>query len=82
LAPSNDRGMTYQTDENNMSKKIRYLVGVVNIEFYCLNTHLLLHVINQKSSEIFIKSDIEKLIKCYVFEFLGHPGLHHTFTQG
>jgi hypothetical protein len=47
-------GMTYQTDENNMSKKNRYLVGVVNIECYCLNTRLLLRVINQKSSEIFI----------------------------
>ena len=23
-------------------------------------------------------SDIEKLVKCYVHEFLGHPGLHHT----
>ena len=27
---------------------------------------------------MFIKSDIEKLVKCYVYEFLGHPGLHHT----
>jgi hypothetical protein len=24
--------------------------------------------------EIFIKSDIEKLVKCYVYEFWGHPG--------
>ncbi len=21
---------------------------------------------------------LKKLIKCYVYEFLGHPGLHHT----
>jgi hypothetical protein len=27
---------------------------------------------------MFIKSDIEKLVKCYVYKFLGHPGLHHT----
>jgi len=24
------------------------------------------------------KSDIEKLLKCHISEFFGHPGLHHT----
>ena len=27
---------------------------------------------------IFIKLDIEKIIKCHVYKFFGHPGLHHT----
>ncbi len=47
LAPNNNRGMTYQTDGNNLSKTNGYLVGVVNIECYCLNTRLLVRVINQ-----------------------------------
>ena len=29
LAPNNNRGMTYQTDGNHISKTIGYLVGVV-----------------------------------------------------
>jgi hypothetical protein len=33
------------------------------------------------SLNIYIKSDIEKLVKCYVYEFLGHPGLHHIITN-
>jgi hypothetical protein len=28
-----------------------------------------------------IKSDIKKLVKCYVYKFLGHPGLHHTWLS-
>jgi len=45
--PNNNRGMTYQTDGNNLSKTNGYLVGAVNKECYCLNTRLLLRVINQ-----------------------------------
>jgi hypothetical protein len=47
LAPNNNRGMTYQTDGNNISKTIGFLVGAGNVACYCLNTRLLLYVINQ-----------------------------------
>ncbi len=49
LAPNNNRGMTYQTDGNNLRKTNGYVVGAANIECYCLNTCLLLRVINQWS---------------------------------
>ncbi len=28
-----------------------------------------------------MKSDIKKLVKCYVCKFLTNPGLHHTLNE-
>jgi len=44
LAPNKNRGVTYQTDENHISKTIGYLVGVVKLACYSLNKCLLLRV--------------------------------------
>jgi hypothetical protein len=49
LAPNNNRGMTYQTDEKNLNimVELEYYVGVVKIAHCCYITHFLWHVINQ-----------------------------------
>ncbi len=33
LAPNNNRGVTYQTDEKHLNNMSKYFVGVVNIVF-------------------------------------------------
>ena len=33
LAPNNNRGVTYQTDEKHLNNMSEYFVGVVNIVF-------------------------------------------------
>ena len=43
LAPNNNRGMTYQTDEKNLNNMVEYFVGVVELVFYDVsltNNHL------------------------------------------
>jgi len=46
LAPNNNRGMTYQTDEKHLTNLGEYSVGVVKLACYPLNTRLLLLVFN------------------------------------
>ena len=46
LAPNNNRGMTYQTDEKHLTNLRKYFVGVVKLAWYSLNTRLLLSVFN------------------------------------
>ena len=65
LAPNNNKGMTYQTDEKHLTNLTKYFVGAVKLASYCLNTRLLLCVFTNNLLNI-IKSDIEKLLKCYV----------------
>ena len=75
LAPNNNRGMTYQTDGNHISKTIGYLVGVVKLAHYLLycSFSMTCHIpiINLN----IYKSDIEKLLKCHVYEFFDPPRL-------
>ena len=43
LAPNNNRGVTYQTDEKNLNNMVEYFVGVVELVFYDVsltNNHL------------------------------------------
>jgi hypothetical protein len=47
IAPNNNRGMTYQTDETHLSSMIQYFVGELSIAFNCLNNCFLLRVVNQ-----------------------------------
>ena len=35
LAPNNNKGMTYQTDEKNLNNMVKYSVGVVKLAHYC-----------------------------------------------
>ena len=42
LAPNNNRGMTYQTDEKYSTNLLEYFVGAVIIACYSLKTRLLL----------------------------------------
>ena len=50
LAPNNNRGMTYQTDEKYLNYMVKYSVEVVKLAHYCYYiTRFLLHVINQLS---------------------------------
>ena len=44
LAPNDNRGMTYQTDEKHLTMFPEYFVGVVKLACYALNTRLLLPV--------------------------------------
>jgi len=41
LAPNNNRGVTYQTDEKHLNNMSEYCVGVVNIVFNCYNNRFL-----------------------------------------
>ena len=59
LAPDRNRGVIYQTDGNHISKPIGYLVGVVELACYSLNTCLLLRVFTNNHLK-YIKLDIEK----------------------
>ena len=45
LAPNNNRGMTYQTDEKNFNSMVEYSVGVVKLAHYFYITRFLWHVI-------------------------------------
>jgi hypothetical protein len=61
LAPNNNRGMTYQTDEKHLNIFLEYFVGVVKLAWYALNTRLLLRVLPIISLNIY--SDIKKTLK-------------------
>jgi hypothetical protein len=41
LAPNNNRGMTYQTDEKRLTIFPEYFVGVVKLACYSINISLL-----------------------------------------
>jgi hypothetical protein len=47
LAPNNNRGVKYQTDEKHLNNMSEYFVGVVNVVFNRYNNRFLLCVINQ-----------------------------------
>ena len=48
MAPNNNRGMTYQTDDKHLTNLKEYFVGGGgDIAFNCLNNCFLLHVINR-----------------------------------
>jgi hypothetical protein len=47
LAPNNNRGVTYQTDEKHLNNMPEYFVGVVNTAFNRYNNRFLWRVINQ-----------------------------------
>ena len=44
LAPNNNRGMTYQTDEKHTTIFSEYFVGVVKLAHYCYITRFLWRV--------------------------------------
>ena len=44
LAPNNNRGMTYQTDEKHLTYLREYLVGVINIAINHYSNRFLLRV--------------------------------------
>ena len=67
--------MTYQTDGNHISKTIGYLVGVVELAFYSLNTLLLLHVFINNHLSYLSNRTLKNLVKCSVYEFLVPPRL-------
>ena len=44
LAPNNNMGMAYQTDEKHLTYLLEYFVRVVKIAFNCYNNRFVLHV--------------------------------------
>ncbi len=44
LAPNNNRGMTYQTNEKHLTIFPEYFIGVVELAIYCYNIHFLFRV--------------------------------------
>ena len=79
LAPNNNRGITHQTDEKHILTIFpEYFVGVVKLACYSLNTRLK----NDMSLPIIFLNIYtigqQKTRKCYAYNFVGHPGLHHT----
>jgi hypothetical protein len=53
LAPNKNRGVTYQTDGNPLSKSMGYSVGEVKIACYSSNTRLLLRVFTNNHRKYF-----------------------------
>jgi len=52
LAPNNNRGVTYRTDEKHLTNLREYFVGVDILACYALNTCLLLRVFNDNLLKI------------------------------
>ena len=44
VAPNNNKGMAYWTDEKHLTYLLEYFVRVVNIAFNCYNNRFVLHV--------------------------------------
>ena len=65
LAPNNNRGMTYQTDEKHLTNLRKYFVGVVKLACYSLNTRLLLRVFNDNLLKYYKKGQQKNSLKCY-----------------
>ena len=83
LAPDNNRGMTYQTDEKHLTNYLEYFVGVVNLAFNCYDNHFVLHVFTNNILK-YVKSDIEKTRKMSCLGVFDPPRLapyHSTLTQ-
>jgi hypothetical protein len=76
VAPNNNKGMTYQTDEKHLTNLLEYFVGVVKLAYCSLNTYLPLRVFTFTNYLLKYLSHwtLKKLVKCYVYEFWGHPG--------
>jgi len=55
LAPNNNRGVTYQTDEKHLTNLREYFVGVVILACIALNTPLLLRVFNDNLPKYYKK---------------------------
>ena len=75
LAPNNNRGVTYQTARIHISKTIGYLVGVVKLACYSLNTCLLLRVFTNNHLKYLSNRTSKKLVRCYVYEYFNPPRL-------
>ena len=73
--------MTYQTDEKNLTIFPEYFVGVVKIAINRYNNRFLLRVFTNYLLTYLLNVTSKKLFKCHVYEFLGHPGLHHIPTM-
>ena len=63
LAPNKNRGVTYQTDRNHISKAVGYLVVVVKLACYSLNTRLLFRVLNNNHLKYLSNQTSKKLLK-------------------
>ena len=75
LVPNKNMGVTYQTDGNRRSKKMGYLVGVVKLACYSLNSRFLLPVFTNNHLEYLLNRTSKKLAKSYVYEFFDPPRL-------
>ena len=53
LAPNNNRGMTYQTDEKHLTIFSEYFVGVVKLACYSINTRFLWRVFTNNLLKIY-----------------------------
>ena len=63
LAPNNNRGMTYQTDEKHLTNLREYFVGVVKLACYSLNTRLLLRVFSDNPLKYYKKGQQKNSLK-------------------
>ena len=54
MAPNNNRGMTYQTDEKHFTIFPEYFFWVFKLSFNCYNNCFLLHVFTSNLPNIFI----------------------------
>ncbi len=53
LAPNNNKGMTYQTDEKHLNNLLEYYVEVVKLAFICYNNRFVLRVFTNNLLKFF-----------------------------
>ena len=53
LAPNNNKGMPYQTDEKHLNNLLEYYVEVVNLAFICYNNRFVLCVFTDNLLKFF-----------------------------
>ncbi len=79
LAPKNNRGMTYQTNEKHLTIFPEYFVGAVKLAIYCYNNRFLLRVFTNNLLNIY-KMWHQKTPKLLRLRVFGPPRLapYHT----
>ena len=78
FSPNNNRGMTYESNPKHLSNFREYFIGVIKLTICCYSNHFLWCVFTNNLLKYLSNQTLKKLVKCYVYDFFGRPGLHHT----
>jgi len=82
LAPNNNGGMPYQTEEKHLTIFPEYFVEVVKLAINCYNNHFLLRFFTNNLLKYLQNVTSKKLVKCHVYEIFGPPRLAPFHIHG